>query len=427
MTIRNPARFKILYLLTSSALVFYAISGLSAMFNYAFYPALSRLVSVESYGEVQFLVSSFNQLAVGFVVLNILAIILSVKASSAEEKSQKIQSLNRVAGIVASALATAGVIILLIFMQPLQLTSPGSVLLLGVALLVNVPLTTLIGQLQGSDKFIAAGLVGLIAAVAKLCFSLLFVILGLGTIGAVLGLVAGMVMAIGIGIFFLGKNTTKTVKVSISKHLGGLRHVRRQAFVGLLALSMLTLLSTIDIIGSRFVLASADAGLYAVVATLAKIIIAVGSPLMWLALPFAIEGDVRKVIRYVIITAIASGILTLLFFVDPHAIITIFMGVDPGTLASLLPILALSMSMYSIAFIVFAALICVDKLKFVAYSFTAAAALLVAAFSLFAVGSSLTIEGIIFIQLAIGLLLVILGIYGLALSSYKIKDHTLSV
>lgn len=427
MTVKKSARFKILALLTSSAIVFYAISGLSALFNYAFYPAISRLVSVDAYGEIQFLVSSFNQLAVGFVVLNILAIILSVRAQSNEEKNEKIHSLNRVAGLVASTLATVGVVVLIVFMEQLQLTDPLSVVLLGVALLINVPLTTLIGQLQGSGKFIAAGLVGLVAAVAKLGFSLAFVVIGLGTTGAVLGLVAGMATAIALGVLFLDKKKIKRSSLSIKKHALQLSHVRQQAFVGLLTISLLTLLSTIDIIGSRIVLSSVDAGLYAVVASLAKIIIAIGSPLMWLVLPFAVDGNVKKIVRYVIIATIASSVLVVIFFISPRELVTLFMGVDAGVLASLLPVLGISMTLYSLSFILFAALICTDRLRFVTTIFTVLSVLVLSIFIIVPLFYSFTLEHFIYIQLSVGALLVITGLYGLLPKFGKRKVQAQSV
>lgn len=421
MAIKNAARFKILALLTSSALVFYAISGLSALFNYAFYPAISRLVSVASYGEIQFLVSSFNQLAVGFVVLNILAIVLSVKAQSIKDKNDKIQSLNRIAGLIASTLAAIGVVILIVFMKQLQLNDPLAIILLGIALLVNVPLTTLIGQLQGSDKFVAAGFVGLVAAVAKLGFSLLFIVLGLGTMGAVLGLVVGMVAAIALGSLFLGKKKSKKNSQSIKKHAIQLSPVRQQAFVGLVAISLLTLFSTLDIIGSRIILSSVDAGLYAVVATLAKIIIAVGSPLMWLVLPFAIDGNVRKVIRYVIIATVASSLLIGIFFINPRELVAIFMGVDTGGLSNLLPVLGLSMTFYSLGFILFAALICSERLRFVITTFALLSMLVATIFIIVPVFYPLTLNHIVYIQLSVGAILVLSGLYGLLTRFNKAK------
>ena len=360
----NPSLHKkILLFVTSSALIFYAISGFTALINYLFYPVVSRLVTIEQYGEIQFLVSSFNQLAVGFVVLNILAIILALKTQSDAEKNEKVHSLNIIAGILASILSIIGVGVLILYAEPLQLSQPVAIVALGVSLLVNVPLTTAIGHLQGLGRFVSAGVVGLVAALAKLFFSVLFVFIGWGVTGAVVGIVIGMLCAVMLGYILLGKLTIARSRKNISRHLGELVHIRYQAAAGLLALSLLTILSTVDLIASRVTLSAEEAGQYAAVATLAKIILAVGSPLMWLALPLAIERRYRKIAHYLLLTAGICALLIGLFSINPTLITTLSMGIDPRSFGALLPLAAVSMAFYALAFILVSALLCLDHVK----------------------------------------------------------------
>lgn len=399
----NPAlRKKILLFVTSSALIFYAISGFTALINYVFYPVVSRLVTVEQYGEIQFLVSSFNQLAVGFVVLNILAIILALKTQNDAEKNEKVHSLNVVAGIFASVLSIIGVGMLIIYAEPLQLSQPLAIIALGISLLVNVPLTTAIGHLQGLGRFVSAGVVGLVAALAKLFFSVLFVFIGWGVTGAIAGIVVGMLCAVVLGYLLLGKLTVVHSRKSLSHHLGELAHIRYLAVAGLLGLSLLTLLSTVDLIASRVTLTAEEAGQYAAVATLAKIILAIGSPLMWLALPLAIERRYRKIVQYLLVTVGLCAGLILIFSLNPSFITSLSMGIDPRSFGPLLPLAALSMAFYALAFILVSALLCLDRVKsLVILSCVTLAVTFIAAFYLIET-QTLSVLTVLLVQAAIG-------------------------
>jgi O-antigen/teichoic acid export membrane protein len=360
MTIPKTQK-RLLYLITSSSLLFYALSGLSSLLNYVIYPTLSRLVSVERYGEIQFLLSSFNQLAVGFVVLNILAVIITVTTADIRAQKSKIKSLNIVAGLIALGLALIGIVLLLMNMSNLQLTSSMGVIFIGVALILNVPFTILVGQLQGSDKFVQSGIVSIVATFSKFIFSIAFVLLGLGVAGAMLGVALGMGLSLILGYFYIDKTSSQSL--SLKKHVSNLSNLKYTSLVGLFCVAILTLLSTIDSITSRIILNSTEAGMYAAVATLAKIILAGTTPLLWLTLPPAILGKKYLVKRYFIITILVCFALVVAFSLNPSVLINVSMSINAGIFAQLLPLAAVSMSIYAIAFIVTAILICVGKLR----------------------------------------------------------------
>ncbi len=110
--------------LLGGSIIFYGLSGVASLLNYVFYPIIGRMVSTGQYGEIQFLISMFNQLAVGFVVLNILAIIVSAELTNAKKRSAAIRSLNKTALIASSIIVALGILLVYSNQGSLSLHSP---------------------------------------------------------------------------------------------------------------------------------------------------------------------------------------------------------------------------------------------------------------------------------------------------------------
>ena len=353
---------KLARLAVGGALLFYVMSGLSSVLNYALYPVLSRILPIESFGEIQFLLSVSNQLSFGFVVLNILAIIITASISNSKEASSSVKSLTIVAGVISLAISLFGTVVLLIFSEALKINSSLSIFLLALSFVLNVPFTTLIGQLQGNNKFMASGIVSLVATLGKFIFSLLFVIAGAGVPGVMAGIVCGMILAIIIGAL-LQQHRHQHKRISFQQHAMKLSTIRQQALAGTVAILSITLLSSIDLVVSRLVLDSTDAGYYAVIATIAKITIAACSPLIWLALPAAAKSQTIAIWKYILVGLVVCAIFTSILFLKPAEITILLMSVNPGAYLSLLIPLTLSMSLYAIAFITLASVVTMNRLR----------------------------------------------------------------
>lgn len=357
--------------LTAGAFIFYVFSGVSSVLNYAFYPVIARFVSVEEYGEIQFLVSMFAQLAVGFVVLNILAIIIGVELKKGDEQRKAIHSLNLVAGIITTAIVITGAILLIGQKDTLNLTSTSAIVALCLSLLINVPFTVAIGRLQGNDKFIASGVVSILGALFKLIFSLLFVILGYGVAGAIFGIFVGMATSLAVVevLNMRVKNGKGLKKTIISRqHLARLTFIKDRAAVGLVAIIIITLLSAADSVTSRIALSNVEAGHYAAIATVAKMILAATSPLMWLALPSAIKHNNRLVLKYILITFAVGLTASLCFSVAPRFFTGTIIGVSAQDYIHLIPLAAVGMTLCAVAFVVLTSAICLGCLKSIIYT-----------------------------------------------------------
>ena len=350
--------------IATGAFIFYVFSGISSLLNYAFYPVISRFVSVVEYGEIQFLVSMFTQLAVGFVVLNILAIIISTELKNGVEQRKALRSLNVVASFVSMLIVAVGVTLLILQRDNLGITTNSAIIALGLSLLINVPFTIAVGKLQGNNKFIASGVVSMLGALLKLVFSLFFVMLGYGVTGALFGIFAGMTVSLTI-IEIINVRTKTNQKISVfSKHrLVQLSFVKNRAVVALIAVTLITLLSAADSITSRIVLTNVDAGHYATVATVAKIILFATSPLMWLALLPALQHNNKLILKYLAVAVAMSITATVCFSIAPLFFTQTIMGIDPKQYISLVPIAAIGMTLCATAFIILAATICMGYLR----------------------------------------------------------------
>ena len=206
----------------------------------------------------------------------------------------------------------------------------------------------------------------MLAALFKLIFSLLFVILGYGVAGAIFGIFTGMVACLVIVaiINFFATTPSKQDKIRSAKHLfSRLMFVRNRAIVALIVITVITLLSTADSIISRIVLTSTEAGQYAAVATIAKMILAATSPLMWLALPAAVHRNNKIILKYIGIAFAISLAATGVFMLAPVFFTNVIIGIDAKHYTSLLGPAALGMSLCAVAFITLAATVCLGYLK----------------------------------------------------------------
>lgn len=341
--------------LLSDAVGFYALSGLTSAVNYLFYPTIAHYLSTQEYGEMQFLVSMFGQLAIGFVVLNILAVVISAKLSSTE-RTNALSFLNTSASIAVSTIAILGISMILFFQNTLGITSTSGIILLGFALIANVPYTVLIGRLQGEGRFVSSGLAGFLSVLAKLIISTTLVAVGLGVGGAVAGIVVSLILAWAIGAVLTRDSLGSQHRNRLNQTT--IKVIKDYAITTLVVIGSITLLSTMDTIISRISLDGNSAGQYAAVATITKIILAIATPLMWLALPKAINKQYKYIVKLALLALAGGALATILFTSFPALFTKILLGIDTGEFSRLIPLASVAMTLFGVAYITSVASIC---------------------------------------------------------------------
>lgn len=356
---------KYLSKILSGSIMFYAFSGLAAVLNYVFYPVLGRIVSVGQYGEIQFLISTFTQLSVGFVILNILSIIISVKSHSDTEQSESIKTLNQVTIAIMLPITIVATVVLYLLHQTLELNEPLAILGLGISILVNIPYTTSIGKLQGNGQFMESGIVNILGAAGKLVFSVFLVFIGFGVTGAIIGVGIGTLAAYLVAVLLDKNRSQKPHKRLIfnKQHIKKISYIRNQAVVAIIIMSLLTILSIFDTIISRIFLDRDGAGHYAAIATTTKTILAATTPLMWLSLPAAVINDKSSTKRYIFLASIISILFCILMYLFNGPLVKLLTGIDAGIYLGYTVFASVTMSLCALAFLFGSTMVCRGTLR----------------------------------------------------------------
>ena len=338
--------------LARDSAIMFAGSMTANVASYVYHLVMGRLLGPSGYGELSSLLSIFYiftvPLNVGQLVL--VKFISGFKANG--ELGQTKALFLRVTK--AAAIMCAGVLPIIVIASPLVTTYlhiSSQVLFLIVYLIFVFSLLTVIisSVLQGYQKFLWVSVLGAGTVVIKLLLSLPAV--HFQVIGVLIAtLVSGAIMY---GLSFLPLRflfTVKTLPMKLTK---------REAFqfaipTFLITLGMTSIYST-DMILVRHYFTAVDAGIYASLAILGKIIFYASSILAIVFYPVLSERTAKgwktdKIvgIGLLSVTGISLGI-TLLYFLFPHFIINMLFGSSYVGGSSLLGVFGIFLVLYSIA------------------------------------------------------------------------------
>lgn len=158
--------------------IFFIGSMIVAVLNYLYHPVLSRLMSVQDFGELEVLVAIFTQLGIVFYIFHVLIISAAANSESSADRKRIICDLEKIAAYIT------GVIFLLLigFSSGLkQIFRFSSIYpFFGLALLVFFGIFSAFKNafLQGVRDFKSASWTGIIYAFFRIVFAAVLVILG---------------------------------------------------------------------------------------------------------------------------------------------------------------------------------------------------------------------------------------------------------
>lgn len=325
-------------------------------FNYLFYPIVGRLLEPSSFGEVQVLISLFLQLTIFLTVLSLVTVNITANYQDKTNRNEVLYELEKI-GLFISLALLAGTII---FSEPLKhflhFDSSFPFILLAVALVITVPFTFRSSYLRGQHKFGKTSFANLISAAGKLVFSVLFIVAGLGTEGAIIGLVIAQLLAFLYARHQASKSgllrNASSSRWQLPKFRLVLPELRYSMFVFIGSLAIMVLFS-IDVIIVKHFFDAHTAGLYAGIATVARIIFFVTASVAQVMLPSVkIEQTASKNLQLLIKSSILLGCLSLplvlIFAIAPQFFVRILMGDNYLPYASLLPQLSFAVFITSI-------------------------------------------------------------------------------
>ncbi len=332
-------------------------SGAIGVLNYLFYPVLGRLLGPSDFGEVQALFSIFGQVVVFLNVLGLVTINIVANSKTIKDGQYIILELEKLAVgatlvVLLVAIITSGAL-----QRFFNFSSGIPFVILAFAIILCVPSTFRNSYLRGKQKFGLVSWVGVITAGGDLILSAVLVVMGAGTIGAIIGLVLAQALAFAFA------------AIAARRH-GFIEHVRRRlirlpnlrrifpelkyATYVLIASLGITLFYSMDILIVKHYFDARIAGLYAGIATVSRIIFFSTDSISQVLVPAvkitASASDNQQVLlKSFMLLFSVGGLIWLVFALLPQLIVRVLMGSKYLPYASLLPRLSLVLLLVSVA------------------------------------------------------------------------------
>ena len=284
-----------------------ALSVLNAS-NYIFHVAVSRLLGPEEYGGLAAVLAIVMILAVPLSVAQTVVAkrVAVLRRAGAEDDvdvtvAATTRSLAR-AGLVGFVLLTLASPLLAAFLR----ADLGPTLPLGLYWLVSLPLSAVLGGMQGRLRFAPLAGVAVFGVAVRLVAGIGLVWAGFGVTGAILGTVLAQVLSL-----LLALAIAPDVRSAWRRAKGTGSALRGEFRATLLALGSFWLLAEIDLVLARRFLEPGEAGLYASAGLLARAMLFLPAAISMVALPRFAESrdgeEARRRLRIAI--AAVAGLL----------------------------------------------------------------------------------------------------------------------
>lgn len=328
------------------ALIFMMASLITSVLNYAYYPIMGRMIGVEGYGELQVVTSFLLQLTTVFIGLNLISVNIVANHDERESKALII-ALQKV---VFWFIIGACVIVLLASGQLknfFHFNSTWPFILLIPSLIVDAIAVFWTAYLQAKRDFVSLSFYSILTGGGKIVFSALFVWMGLGVAGGILGIAVGLWISL-FAVRLITKHELPPLLQTLSwprKHEIQLikRHVSFIVEVILALISMSVLLS-IDVMLVKHLYSAEFAGQYSGVSTVARIIFYASAPLVSVMLPAItlrnILASKQAFKRTFSISMLICTVGLLIFTALSHFIMQTLLGPEFAENASWLPLLS---------------------------------------------------------------------------------------
>ncbi len=334
--------------------IFLVGSLLVGALNYLYYPILGRLVSPGVFGEVQTLVSLFLQLGVFLAVASMVIVTVVANYTDPGKRNRLIFEFEKLALLVGAVLLGLSLLFGKQLQDWLHFDSNWPFAVLALTMIVSVPFYIRGAFLRGQQRFGIVSAGNIVGAGGKLALSALLVGLGLGTAGAIGGLLLAQVVACILIVWWasqlgLAPGTGRRFRWP---NLALLAPELRYGGIVLAVSLAITMQYSIDIVVIKHYFDATTAGLYAGVAAVARILF-----FLTASIPQVLISKVR--IRdgaqnqhllgksLLLLLALSLPVLVAIV-VAPSQILKAMMGETYTHLASVLPLLSISIFIVSI-------------------------------------------------------------------------------
>jgi O-antigen/teichoic acid export membrane protein len=259
--------------------VFFAGSLGVAALNYLYYPILGRLMEPAEFGEVQAALSLFLQSAIFLSILTYVTVYVTVNAADAQERSRGLMALEQVALVVGGIALGVSLLLAGVLRDFFNFSSAWPFVALIAALFVSIPLNMRMAYLRGSKQYLRSSVTDGIGSAVKLILSPVLVVIGFSSFGAVLGLTLSQLVSLSFAIWWAHQAGMTGLAIKRSRmDFSILRPQLRYAMAVFLASGSTMVLMSVDILAVKHYFSPEQAGLYAGMVTVARIIFFLTTP-----------------------------------------------------------------------------------------------------------------------------------------------------
>lgn len=311
------------------------LTSLANALNYASSLVFSRVLAPVGFGELTSLLALSVVVSVPLGAAQTV-VAERVSVASAMHDSDRLRYLVRYA---VGHVAAVGAVVTAIYVAciplvvgVLSIREPGPALALAPLIMISFITPVTAGVLQGLERYVAFGALLIATAASRLLFGIPWVVAGGGAGGAIGGQAGGIAVVT----LIVGWRYRRLVRPrgSGAARSGLRRRVDLRAVAASGAFVGFALLSNLDILLSRLWLSIYHAGIYAAIATIAKIVIFLPSAVAVIMVPnaaraHAADGSSRRVLRF---SALAIGGTAALCLIPavlmPDVIVRVMFGED---------------------------------------------------------------------------------------------------
>lgn len=331
--------------------IFFVGSLLVAVLNYLYHPIISRLLTVEQFGEVQGFLSIAVQLGVVAMVFGM--VVMNIKTTTEDGRHAHTISSIYSLGMLVSVVIALVILLLSSWLGAVfSLSEERGWWLVALAIILGMPRVFAKFHLQAEKKFGLVSGTELIVSGGKIVIALVLFWFGYDVLGAL----GGFVLAVLFGLLFMYPFTQSALALRAlhwPRLTPELTNELRYGGLVLMAVGFTTFLYTADILLMRYFFNDELSGQYAGIATVARIIVfataSVGSVLLAHVTRSKTEAENKQILKKGFIMTLAIGAGAVVVFSSfPHLVVGTLMGPQFLPLAWLLPLLSFAMLLVSV-------------------------------------------------------------------------------
>jgi len=353
--------------LFSGSIIMFGGGMAANVINYIYHLLMGRILGPIDYGSLASIYSLIYVVAIVPISTSFAIVKFISQAKDKKERGYIYWVLKKFVFWVAVVASLVLLVISPWVAQYLKIDEFASVVMIAPMTFLLLMILTNQAAMQGLLRFIGVVGPGFSSALGKLLFGLFFVALGFSVNGAVFGILLALIVTYFLSVWLRGNlfdEKAKAGSFSIQKFL-------HYAFPVLIQALAFTAFFTVDVLLAKHFLPAFEAGIYAALSTLGKVIYFAAQPITAAMFPIIIgkksRGEAYRGIFFVsfLLTVLISILAVSLYWLFPSLAIGILYGKDYLTAAPSLVWMGLFIGVYTANYILVNFLLSIERTKIV--------------------------------------------------------------